>query len=235
MKKTLRALIKEPVLLALVILSAGGVWVFVELADAVGEGDSHQMDEWLVLALRDPHDRSDPIGPEWLEEVMRDFTALGGYAILTPLTCSVAVYLSLRQRVQTALLVIVAVIGGVLLSNTLKSYFDRPRPELVPHGSYVLTKSFPSGHAMMAATTYLTLGAILAEAEKRRALRVFFLLVGVMLAAAVGISRVYLGVHWPTDVLAGWVAGAAWALACWTLARVLKHRHASAITARLTE
>ena len=225
MRGIVSRLFDEPVLLALIMLSAGGVWLFVELADAVGEGDSHQIDEWVVLAMRDPLDRSNPIGPRWFEEMMRDFTALGGYAILAPLTCSVAAYLWIRKQHQVALLVLVATLGGILLSTALKSYFDRPRPDLVPHGSYVLTKSFPSGHAMMAATTYLTLGAILAEAEKKRALRVFFLCMGVAIAGLVGVSRVYLGVHWPTDVLAGWVAGAVWALSCWMLAHTFDTRN----------
>ncbi|MCC6510559.1 MAG: phosphatase PAP2 family protein [Pirellulaceae bacterium] len=220
MRRFAEVILREPILLAFIALSAGGVWAFVELADAVGDGDSHQIDEALILALRNPADKADPIGPKWFEEVMRDFTALGGYAILTPLTCSVAIYLWLRDRGRMALLVLVAVAGGVLLSTLMKSYFDRPRPDLVPHGSYVLTKSFPSGHAMLAATTYLTLGAVMAEAEKRRSLRIFFLVIGLLSAIIVGISRVYLGVHWPTDVLAGWCAGAAWALCCWTLARI---------------
>jgi undecaprenyl-diphosphatase len=224
MKRIVTLLLREPVLLALIILSAGGVWMFFELADAVGEGDSHHIDEWLILLLRSPEDKADPIGPRWFEDMMRDFTALGGYAILTPLTCCVATYLWLRGRARVALLVLAAVVGGVLLSSFMKTYFDRPRPDLVPHGSYVLTKSFPSGHAMMAATTYLTLGAVMAEAEKRRTLRVFFLAVGTLCAIIVGVSRVYLGVHWPTDVLAGWCAGAVWALSCWTLARILDRR-----------
>jgi undecaprenyl-diphosphatase len=220
MKKFVEIMLREPIILACIVLSAGGVWAFLELADAVGEGDSHQIDEALILALRNPGDKADPIGSEWFEEVMRDFTALGGYAILTPLTCSVAIYLWLRDRGRMAALMLIAVVGGVLLSTLMKSHFDRPRPDLVPHGSYVLTKSFPSGHAMMAATTYLTLGAVMAEAERKRSLRIFFLVIGMFSAIVVGISRVYLGVHWPTDILAGWCAGAAWALFCWTIARL---------------
>jgi undecaprenyl-diphosphatase len=221
MRRIFESLTREPVLLALVIICAGGVWSFLELADAVKEGESHRIDEWLILALRDPADKSDPLGPKWFEEVMRDFTALGGYAILTPLTCLTAIYLWIRDRPRVAMLVLLAVVGGVLLSSILKTYFARPRPDLVPHGSYVLTKSFPSGHAMMAAITYLTLGAVMAEAEKKRTLRIFFLGLGILATLVVGISRVYLGVHWPTDVLAGWCAGAAWALCCWTVARVI--------------
>jgi undecaprenyl-diphosphatase len=213
--------VREPVLLILLILSAGGAWAFIEVADAVNDGDSRVIDEWLVLSLRDPIDKADPVGPRWFEETMRDITALGGYAILTPLTISVAIYEWIRNRRQTALLVIVATVGGILLSTVLKSAFDRPRPDLVPHGSYVLTKSFPSGHAMMAATIYLTIGAMMAQAEKMRSLKIFFLSLGVLLTVLVGISRLYLGVHWPTDVLAGWAAGATWALICWSAARAI--------------
>lgn len=227
MKKLATNLLQEPFLLALLLICAGGVWAFIELADAVGEGDAREIDQWLILALRNPADHSDPLGPRWFEEVMRDYTALGGYAILTPLVVFVALYLWIRDRWQPALLVIVATVGGVILSSLMKSYFARPRPDLVPHAALVLTKSFPSGHAMMAAVTYLTLGAVLAESEKNPALRAFFLGVGIVLALLVGVSRIYLGVHWPTDVLAGWVAGAAWALGCWTVARTL-HVHYSA-------
>jgi undecaprenyl-diphosphatase len=215
---------REPVLLTLVLLITGGVWAFVELADAVGEGDSRAFDEWMILALRNPEDSSDPLGPLWFEEVMRDITALGGDIILSLITLGVVVYLKLRDQTRLGILLVTAVVGGLLLSNILKSYFDRPRPDLVPHGSHVLTQSFPSGHAMLAAVTYLTLGAILAEAEQKRQLKVFFISIGVLLTISVGISRIYLGVHWPTDVLAGWSAGAAWALACWSAAHLIDRR-----------
>jgi undecaprenyl-diphosphatase len=215
---------REPVLLTLVLLITGGVWAFVELADAVGEGDSRAFDEWMILALRNPEDSADPLGSRWFEEVMRDITALGGYAVLSAITLGVVVYLKLRDQTRLAVLLVTAVLGGFLLSNLLKTFFDRPRPDLVPHGSHVITQSFPSGHAMLAAVTYLTLGAILAEAEQKRQLKVFFISIGVLLTISVGISRIYLGVHWPTDVLAGWSAGAAWALACWSAAHLIDRR-----------
>ncbi len=232
MRKVLDIIMREPVLLVLVMLSAGGVWAFVELAEVVTEGDSREIDEWAILALRNPADKADPLGPRWFEELMRDFTALGGYGVLTMLTISVVVFLWIRDRRQTAILVLSAVLGGIVLSTALKSLFDRPRPDLVPHGSFVSTKSFPSGHAMLSAATYLTLGAILAQVEKARRLRMFFLGMGVGLTALVGMSRVYLGVHWPTDVLAGWAAGAAWALACWSIARVIEHHRTNLFTTK---
>lgn len=223
-RKLLEFASREPVLLTLVLLITGGVWAFVELADAVGEGDSRAFDEWMILALRNPQDSADPFGPRWFEEVMRDITSLGGYAVLSAITLGVIVYLKLRDQTRLAALLVTAVLGGFLLSSVLKTFFDRPRPDVVPHGSHVMTQSFPSGHAMLSAVTYLTLGAILAEAEQKRQLKVFFLSIGVLLTAAVGISRVYLGVHWPTDVLAGWSAGAAWALACWSVAHLIDRR-----------
>jgi undecaprenyl-diphosphatase len=224
MKKVLEKILREPVLLTFVILAAGGIWAFVELAEAVSEGSAREVDEWTILVMRNPADKADPVGPRWFEEMMRDYTALGGYGVLTALTIAVVIYLWLRQQHEMALLVLSAVVGGVVLSTLLKSVFDRPRPDLVPHGAIVYSKSFPSGHAMMSAATYLTLGAMLAQAEKSRRLKFFFIALGLLLTLIVGVSRVYLGVHWPTDVLAGWAAGGAWALACWSVAHIIERR-----------
>jgi undecaprenyl-diphosphatase len=122
------------------------------------------------------------------------------------------------------LLVIGAVCGGMMLSTALKMGFERPRPDLVPHATRVYTASFPSGHAMLSATAYLTLGALLARVEKLRRIKAFFLGLAVCLTLLIGISRVYLGVHWPSDVLAGWADGAAWASLCWFAALQLQRR-----------
>src|SRR5206468_91472 len=119
-----------------------------------------------------------------------------------------------------------AIVSGLFASTVLKHFFDRPRPNLVPFTVYVSTSSFPSGHSMMSAVTYLVLGALLARSQERKLVKAYFLLGAVFLTVVVGISRVYLGVHWPTDVLAGWTAGAVWALLCWLLARHLQRRHA---------
>ncbi len=216
----------EFVVLLLTGLIMGGLWAFVELADTVLEGEARAFDRAILLAMRNPADRSDPVGPLWVEEMGRDFTALGGVAILVLLTAAVIGYLLLARRSRVALLVFTAVGGGVLLSTLLKRGFDRPRPELVAHEAEVYTASFPSGHSMMAAVTYLTLGALLARIHARRALKVYFLNIAVLLAVIVGVSRIYMGVHWPTDVLAGWSAGAVWALLCWLVALWLQHRGA---------
>lgn len=208
----------------LLLLPAGAVWGFVELADAVLEGETETIDRALLLALRSPTDPADPLGPRWLAEVGRDITALGGVAVLTLLTLLVATFMALRRLWHAAWLLLAAVGSGILVSTVLKAAFERPRPDLVPHGSYVSTASFPSGHSMMAAVVYLTLGALLARVEPDRRVKAFVLTAAVLLALLVGVSRVYLGVHWPTDVLAGWTVGAGWALLLWLVARALQRR-----------
>ena len=214
----------ETGLLLVVALLAGGTWGFVELAGEVLEGETSTFDQTVLLAMRSPADPSDPLGPHWMEELVRDFTALGGVGVLTFLTLAVAGYLALERKWRTMVLVVAAIFGGMILSNMLKGLVARPRPDLVPHGSYVYTSSFPSGHSMMAAVTYLTLGALLARVQPRRRVKAYLLLLAILLTVLVGFSRVYLGVHWPTDVLAGWASGAMWALLCWMVARWLQRR-----------
>jgi undecaprenyl-diphosphatase len=215
---------REFAVLTALALAAAAAWGFAELADDVLEGETHAFDQWVLLALRSATDLSDPLGPGWLEELMRDVTALGSTGILTFITLAVAGFLALDRKTHAALFVLVAVGGGMLLSTGLKMGFDRPRPDLVPHGAIVYTASFPSGHSMLAAVAYLTLGALLARVQPRRVLKLYLLGLAILLTVAVGASRVYLGVHWPTDVLAGWAIGAAWALFCWAAALWLQRR-----------
>ncbi len=199
-------------------------WAFIELADGVLEGETHAFDSAILLALRDPQDLANPLGPGWLEEGARDFTGLGGYAILTLLTAAAVAYLLMAGKRGAALLVLVSIVGGTLLSTGLKLGFERPRPDLVPHATRVYTASFPSGHAMLSAITYLTLGALLARVEKSRRIGAFIMVLAILVTLLVGASRVYLGVHWPSDVLAGWSVGAAWASLCWFVALQLQRR-----------
>ncbi len=210
-------------LLSLALLSIGA-WAFVVLASEVAEGDTHAFDRALLLALRDQNNLGDPIGPGWLEEAARDITGLGGYAVLTMVTLATAAYLLMVGKRGAALLVVCAVGGGMLLSTGLKLGFERPRPDLVPYGARVYTASFPSGHAMLSAIVYLTLAALLSRVQERRRVKVFLVALGVAITLLVGASRVYLGVHWPSDVLAGWCGGAAWAALCWFAALQLQRR-----------
>jgi undecaprenyl-diphosphatase len=205
-------------------LAAAALWSFIEIADEVLEGGTRGIDTALLLAFRSAADPSDPLGPHWLEEMMRDFTALGGIGVLGLFTAAAIGYLLLDGKRHAALAVFLAVSGGQFLSSLLKLGFDRPRPDLVPHVVAVYTTSFPSGHSMMSAVTYLTLGAMLARVDAKLHHKIYMLGLAVLLTFIVGLSRVYLGVHWPSDVVAGWAVGAAWALLCWTLMRRLQHR-----------
>jgi len=204
--------------LAALALCAGGLWGFVELAEQVLENKRHAFDESLLLLLRQG-DPADPIGPAWVERAVRDITALGGYTIIIAITLVAIGYLAIVRQWSSVILIVVSLAGGAFLNNVLKYWFDRPRPDLVAHLVDVHTLSFPSGHAMLSAITYLTLGALIARVQPQRRLKVYVLAIGVALTLLIGASRVYLGVHWPTDVLAGWCLGAAWAIACWLAAR----------------
>ena len=213
---------------AVVLLTALGIvvtlYAFIEVAEEMRSGDMRHFDESLLRWLRRPDDLRVPIGPAWLPEVMTELTALGGTAvILVALLLSVG-YLALEGRYRAAALVIVASAGGGLLSMVLKHLFARGRPNVVPHLITVQSLSFPSGHSMATAVIYLTLGALLATFAVRRRSRIYVVGLALAVTCLVGITRVYLGVHYPSDVLAGWAAGLAWALFCWLVARYLQYR-----------
>jgi undecaprenyl-diphosphatase len=192
----------------------------------VREGSTQRFDDWAIRALRKANDPNEPIGPKWLAEVGRDITALGGIAVLMLITAAVVGFLWLREKYGAMWLVLIATFGGLGISSVLKHIFRRPRPILVAHLSAVYTTSFPSGHSMLSAVVYLTLGTLLASLVKERRLKFYFLLVAMTLTFLVGVSRVFMGVHYPTDVLAGWSAGLVWALICWLAARHLQRRGA---------
>lgn len=199
-------------------------WTFLEIADQMVEGETRRLDEWVLRSLRHPADPSIPVGPGWLRETVRDLTALGGFSVLLIVTTAVVLYLWLSRTYHAMWLVLGSAVGGQCLSTALKAFYDRPRPALVPHLVYAEFSSFPSGHSMNAAAVYLTLGLLLARLTEHRRLKIYFLGIALLLTLVVGLSRVYLGVHYPTDVLAGWAAGAAWAAGCWLLAGYLQRR-----------
>lgn len=207
----------------LLALSAAGLWSFAELLDEVQEGETKSFDSAILMAMRTPENA--PIGPDVLHEVMRDFTALGGIAVLTLITVFVAGFLILKRNTATALFLLAAVGTGILASTLFKEIVDRARPDLVPHGSYVSTASFPSGHSMMATLVYLTLAIVIARGQKQRRVKAYVISIACGLALAVGVSRVYLGVHWPTDVLAGWALGSGWAIGAYAIAAALERKH----------
>lgn len=202
--------IDSRILLVFVVL-VPAVFAFGKLASEMIEGDTLAFDRWLLVNLRTPGDPSVPIGPGWLHEAMVDFTALGGGAVLTLITLLAAGYLLARRRAATALFLTVAIAAGGILNTLLKHGFVRERPDVVPHLVEVSSASFPSGHAMNSAMVYLTLAALLARAERSWHVRVFLMAGAILVTLLVGFSRAYLGVHWPSDVMAGWSVGAAWA------------------------
>lgn len=211
-------------ILAGFLLVSLGLFAFAKIASEVMDGDTMAFDRIIIEMLRERHDGTTPIGPHWLLAVMRDLTALGGWTVVTVLTGAVIGYLAIARHTATALFILVSVGIGTLMGTLLKLLFDRRRPDLVAHLVDVNTSSFPSGHAMNSAIVYLTLGALLARAQDSRARRVYVLSLAIALTLAVGLSRVYLGVHWPSDVLGGWIVGASWALLCSLIAWSIQRR-----------
>jgi len=219
----MRSMLEARTLIALFII-VGAMLFFAELVDRVVEDQTRAFDETVLLAFRDRTNPYNPVGPVWLQMMFRDITCLGGYAVVTLISLAVMGYLLMDGKHAAALLVLVAVGGGAALSNLLKLAIERPRPDLVGPLVEVNTTSFPSGHATLAAVTYLTLGALLSRVEARHRAKIYVLTVSVALTFLIGISRIYLGVHWPTDVLAGWCVGSAWAMLCWRIALALQRR-----------
>ncbi len=210
-------------LLAIVAMCAGLILAFGAVAEEVMEGDTHKLDRAVLLTFRTPGNDADLLGPPWFEEMVRDITALGSYAFIIIVVVAALGYLFLVRKYALSALVLAAVLGGMVISNVLKHGFDRPRPDF-EHAAQVFSPSFPSGHATLSAVTFLTLGGLLTRANLDWRVKVYFLAVAIVLTILVGISRVYLGVHYPSDVLAGWCVGAAWALLCWAVAFYLQSR-----------
>jgi len=215
--------VEFPMLLAGIVI-AGGMWGFLELMEVARDTSPHSLDSEILLFFRVPGHPDMPIGPAWLQGAVRDITALGSASVLTLITAAAAIYLFLIKRPATALFVIASIASGQMLSSLLKAGVDRPRPELVSHMAQETSLSFPSGHAMISALVFLTLGALVSRAVHGRTTKIYVLSLAVFITLLVGVSRIYLGVHWPSDVLAGWCAGFAWAMLWWLAARLLQRR-----------
>lgn len=204
--------------LALLAIVVGTVWAFVELADEMLEGELQELDARLLNFFRNPTDATDPIGPFWFEELMRDVSALGSVPVLSLLVLGVVVTLWMERRRAAAAWLTTAVLGALGISTLFKNVFARARPDLIAPELLPASFSFPSGHAFLSAAVYLTIGALLTRVVPTQGTRTFVLAMAVLLTVITGISRVYLGVHFPSDVLAGWTLGLSWAALCWLIA-----------------
>ncbi|WPZ33903.1 phosphatase PAP2 family protein [Thalassobaculum sp. OXR-137] len=211
----------------MILGSALLLYGFGVLASEVGEGETLTFDRSVLMFFRVDGDPTLAIGPEWMFEMARDITALGSFTLLCLLVVAVAGILLILRRNDIAAYLVTAIASGTALSTGLKLIFDRPRPDLTGIVQ-VFTSSFPSGHATMSAVTFLTLGACLAAATDNRRLKTFAYVYAMLLTILVGSSRVYLGVHYPTDVVGGWIVGASWAALSWLGFQVVVRRRPSA-------
>ena len=225
LRRALRIARSELTAIGALLVVAAGIMTFVELADDMTEADGRAFDRAVLLALR-PNGSTDGWGPGWLETAALDLTALGGIAVLSLFAVIVVVFLILQRKRLSALLLVLGLAGGVALSEGLKAVFERDRPPEAYQAVETINASFPSGHALLSAVFYLSIGVMLTRAFPRRRFKAYVLAVAMVLTLIVGLTRVYLAAHWATDVLAGWSVGAAWAMALWLVAYAVQRRQA---------
>lgn len=204
---------------AALLLAAVAFAAFLAIASAVSTGAIHAFDVTGLYALRDPADAAKPLGPAWLQETGRDFTALGSNGVLSALVLAGSGLLALARQRAGAAFLLASFCGGLGLDIVAKHWIERPRPDLVPHAARVFTSSFPSSHATVSAATCLAVALLLAQARPVPVFKGFVAAAALGFAVLIGVSRVYLGVHWPTDILAGWALGVAWTALCWAAVR----------------
>ena len=206
------------------ILVAVGILIvaFLKLGSEVSELETDALDRRILLALRRTPD--DPLGPRWVEAAMMHFSALGSGAVTGLISLIAVVFSLLARRPRFAALIASCAIGTSLLMGLLKGLYNRQRPTVVTHLDPPGGLSFPSGHSMISMALYMTLAVLIAHTLRERRLRRFVIGTGAFLTLLIGVSRMYLGVHYPTDVLAGWTAGGAWALVCGAIAYRLGRR-----------
>ena len=214
-------------MLGVLLVGVLAALAFIALAGEVVEGDTQQIDEAIVRWFRDPAHPGRTRGPDWLISAALDITALGSASVLIFLVVTIAGFLWMHEQFRLLLLLVLSLVGGNILNMLMKLQFARPRPDVVPHLSEVVTYSFPSGHAAMSAIVYLTIGLLLFEFVTATRARLYCLAVAMLVTLLVGSSRVFLGVHYPSDVLAGWATGISWVALCWVGTHYLKRRRAS--------
>ena len=205
---------------AALLLALAGFWGFVELAGDVQEGDTNRLDEWVFKTIAGRYDTTS----HFWQEAGRDLTALGGTTVITLMVSGVTIFLLLRRQWKSAAFVLAAVLGGLAISLVLKEFYDRARPTIYEHQSLTSTSSFPSGHSANSAVAYLTMAILLAKLVESPKMKAYVLGGGLLIPLLVGLSRIFVGVHWPTDVVAGWLIGLAWGLFVYAAATYLQER-----------
>lgn len=199
-------------------VTAAAAAIFAVTIVLVQRDLTDDFDRHVLEALRSDADINDPVGPAWVEESATDITSLGGYPLLILFVLAALAVLSAHKHYSASLFLAGSVFSGSVLSTGLKLFFDRPRPDLVDHLDRTFTSSFPSAHAMVSAVVWFTMAAIVVRFSADHRMRCVVLGFALVVVLLVGVSRVYLGVHWPTDVIAGWSCGIAWAGGCWLAA-----------------
>lgn len=223
--RALRVARTEIAAVAALLVATLGVLIFVEVADGMREADGQAFDQAVLAAVRPfADDPGRPWGPWWLHEAAADLTSLGGISVLTLFALIALGFLFIMGKRLSALMLVVGLAGGVALSEGLKAVFERERPPAVYQAVETLNASFPSGHALLATVFYLTLGVMLTRAFPRRELKIYILGSAVLIALLIGLTRIYLGAHWASDVFAGWSVGAAWSMVLWLAAYAAARR-----------
>lgn len=202
----------ERAVLAAWLLIVAGTWLFFEVAGRVSGGQTQAFDESVVRMFRQPNQPDELIGPKWLAQFAREITVLGSYSALILMVSISTLFLSAANQKIALRTLLGATLSGYAAMLLLKHNFQRPRPEIVPHLAESHSSSFPSGHALMSAIVYVTLGFQLLRVIENDRVRFAIMFTAMLLTTLIGASRVFLGVHFPTDVLAGWTAGLVWSL-----------------------
>lgn len=213
---------EAPALIALGIAATATLW-FVEIADDSAEPDGQGFDRAVLMATRpNPAVPDQPWGPWWLHEAAADLTSLGGISVLSLFALAAVGFLLISRKWLSASILVLGLAGGVMLSEGLKALFERARPPIQYQAVETLNASFPSGHALLSTVFYLTLGVMLTSAFPQKRFKAYALVVAVVIAAIIGLTRIYLGAHWASDVFGGWCVGVAWAMTLWLIAHALQ-------------
>jgi len=228
LRRALRVARAEIAALAALLVVAVGVLTFIEVADDATEANGQAFDMSVLTWLQPTPGNAR--GPWWLEEAAADLTSLGGISVLTLFALIAVIFLVMQKKRLSALLLVLGLLGGVALSEGLKALFARDRPPAAYQAVETINASFPSGHALLSTVFYLTLGVMLTRAFQQRRFKAFALGWALTIALIIGMTRVYLGAHWASDVIAGWCAGAAWAMALWLVSYGFERRQAARLS-----